>query len=301
MTGGARIAAFAATLVAVFAAAALLGSAIDPSGSSAGEEADDAGVHGDTEVAAAEHDSTEASAGNPHGGTDDATPPGLQVAAGDHRLLLDRNRFSSGDPRARLDFQVVDGSGRPVRAFEIDHEKKMHFIVVRRDLTGFQHLHPSMGVDSTWSANVDFSRGGVYRVFADFTRGGVKRTLGADVHVGGAYRPDPPPPVRNMADAGDGLTVALGSDQAQASEARVEFEVSRNGRNVDDELQPYLGARGHLVALREGDLAYLHTHPDGDELAFETDYPSPGSYRLFLQFRYGGEVRTATFTQRVPR
>lgn len=300
MTGRARIAAFAATLVAVFAAAALLGSAIDPSGSSAEAEGAAAGTHGGTEVAAVEHDPTPA-ADDPHGGTEDATPPGLQVAEDDYRLLLDRNRLSIGDPQAQLDFQVVDGSGRPLRDLEVDHERRMHFIVVRRDLTGFQHLHPSMGVDSTWSATVDFSRGGVYRAFADFTHGGVKRTLGADVHVGGAYRPEPLPPVQTTADAGDGLSVTLESDGAPAGESRLQFEVSRGGENVNDDLQPYLGAKGHLVALREGDLAYLHTHPDGDQLAFETEYPSQGSYRLFVQFRYRGEVRTATFTQRVLR
>ena len=30
------------------------------------------------------------------------------------------------------------------------------------------------------------------------------------------------------------------------------------------DLQPYLAAYGHLVALRQGDLAYLHVHPDGE-------------------------------------
>ena len=81
--------------------------------------------------------------------------------------------------------------------------------------------------------------------------------------------------------------------------------VSRDGRPVTD-LQPYLGAYGHLVALREGDLAYLHVHPDGEpgdgrtaagpEVAFHVEAPSDGAYRLFLDFRHGDEVRTAEFT-----
>jgi hypothetical protein len=60
-----------------------------------------------------------------------------------------------------------------------------------------------------------------------------------------------------------------------------------------------LGAKGHLVALRAGDLAYLHTHPAGDTISFETEFPSQGRYRLFLQFKHGGEVHTAAFTRAV--
>jgi hypothetical protein len=48
--------------------------------------------------------------------------------------------------------------------------------------------------------------------------------------------------------------------------------------------------------LREGDLEYLHVHAEEDELAFETDFPSPGRYRLFLQFEADGAVHTAEFT-----
>ncbi len=72
------------------------------------------------------------------------------------------------------------------------------------------------------------------------------------------------------------------------------------------DLQPYLAAYGHLVALRQGDLAYLHVHPDGapgdgrtkagPAIVFHTTAPSDGTYRLFLDFKHGGVVRTAEFT-----
>jgi hypothetical protein len=81
--------------------------------------------------------------------------------------------------------------------------------------------------------------------------------------------------------------------------------VSKDGRPVTD-LQPYLGAYGHLVALRDGDLAYLHVHPDGTpgdgrtaagpEIVFHAEVPSAGSYRLYLDFQHAGVVRTAEFT-----
>ena len=81
--------------------------------------------------------------------------------------------------------------------------------------------------------------------------------------------------------------------------------MSRGGTPVTD-LQPYLAAYGHLVALRQGDLAYLHVHPDGapgdgrtepgPAIVFHTTAPSDGTYRLFLDFKHGGVVRTAEFT-----
>jgi hypothetical protein len=74
------------------------------------------------------------------------------------------------------------------------------------------------------------------------------------------------------------------------------LHVSRDGEPVTD-LQPYLGAYGHLVAIREGDLAYLHVHPEegpaGPRIDFGTTLPTEGRYRVFLDFRHGDVVRTA--------
>jgi hypothetical protein len=77
------------------------------------------------------------------------------------------------------------------------------------------------------------------------------------------------------------------------------FVVTRRGKPVH--VDQYLGARGHLVALREGDLAFLHVHPDEDRLRFMATFPTPGRYRLFLQFKTDGRVHTAAFTQEVTR
>jgi hypothetical protein len=121
-------------------------------------------------------------------------------------------------------------------------------------------------------------------------------TLGGDVTVGGRFEPAPLPPVEHSADTGDGYEVELAGDGAD-----VVFTVTRDGREVAD-VEPYLGADGHLVALREGDLAFLHTHPAGEPggpIEFGVEYPSPGRYRLFLQFKHDGEVRTAAFTREV--
>jgi hypothetical protein len=90
---------------------------------------------------------------------------------------------------------------------------------------------------------------------------------------------------------------------AAGQETALAFNVTRGGRPVT--LQPYLGARGHLVALRSTDLAYLHVHPTGatgasaGDVRFATEFPTTGRYRLFLQFKHDGRVRTAAFTANV--
>jgi hypothetical protein len=70
------------------------------------------------------------------------------------------------------------------------------------------------------------------------------------------------------------------------------------------DLRPYLAAYGHLVALRVGDLGYLHVHPDGGpglsppgpEISFAASLPPGGVYRLYLEFSHGSGVHTAEFT-----
>ena len=57
-----------------------------------------------------------------------------------------------GDGCAERDLRIVDARGATVRDFDVEHTKRLHLIVVRRDLTGFQHVHPSRAADGTWYA-----------------------------------------------------------------------------------------------------------------------------------------------------
>ncbi|HEX2215006.1 MAG TPA: hypothetical protein VHH12_16445, partial [Mycobacterium sp.] len=146
-------------------------------------------------------------------------------------------------------------------------------------------------------------RGGDYRVFADFVPvGGPALTLSANVHVAGKYDPRPLPAVREVWLV-DGYAVTLRGTPKAGEASTLTLSVSRDGEAVDD-LQRYLGAYGHLVALRAADLAYLHVHPLGEpgttpagpQIDFRTTFPSVGDYRLFLDFQHRGVVRTAEFT-----
>jgi len=186
-----------------------------------------------------------------------------------------------------------------VRDFDVEHTKRMHLIVVRRDLTGFQHLHPILRPDGTWTTPLTLPQSGTYRVFADFSVDGKPTTLADDLQVDGAVRSRALPAPARSAET-DGFSVGLTDGVVHAGEeSELTFAVTRNGKRVS--LQDYLGAKGHLVALREGDLAFLHVHPDADSLRFEAAFPNAGRYRLFLQFRIADRVHTAAFTLEVSR
>ncbi len=251
--------------------------------------------------------------GGDHAG-EAATPDavrGLAASAGGMTLALDDDTLPGGR-QAELAFRIDgDGpAGEPVRDFEIEHAKRMHLIVVRRDLTGFQHLHPTLGDDGTWRVPVTFPAAGTYRIFADFKADGESRTLAEDLTVAGQQRRTPLPAAADTARTSDGYEVSIaGAGTHAGRETALDFTITRNGQTVETE--PYLGAAGHLVALREGDLAFLHVHPSDDHasghehpagpVSFATTFPSAASYRLFLQFKDRGRVHTAEFTQEVAR
>src|ERR671916_2500208 len=224
-------------------------------------------------------------------------PGGLAVSAAGYTLQVSPKTLEVGQEEA-FGLRILDRGGWAVRDFDEQHGERMHLIVVRRDLVHYQHLHPSLGTDGTWSVPLVLPEPGVYRAFADFSVDGESLTLGADLHVPGemgvASLPDPTGLARL-----DGYEVDLDAGSLTAGLASsLTFRITQEGQDVE-ELEPYLGALGHLVALREGDLAFLHEHPTGGggaQIMFHTDFPSQGRYRLFLQFAHAGVVRTAAFT-----
>ena len=213
---------------------------------------------------------------------------------------------SRAGERAELRFRVLGDDGRAVRDFELEHDRRLHLIVVRRDMAGFQHLHPRIDARGAWSTPITLPDAGSYRVFADFKRDGREETLGADLAVDGAvdWRALPPP-ASTTTTAGGYRSRSRRTGRAPGASCRCGSRSSRGGRAVP--LEDYLGAKGHLVALREGDLGYLHTHPlrtgatRAAPIGFATTFPSAGRYRLFLQFKHAGRVRTAALTRVVAR
>jgi len=288
MSVPARIGAFVAMLAVVFGLAWVVGTQVGPVGepAAAHSEAHESG-HGHVTAA---------------GGTAQV-PGGLMVSENGYTLALADTEVQPGSGR-RVSFTITGPDGKPVTAYDEEHGMDLHLVVVRRDLSGFQHVHPTLDPRGTWSAPVDLTPG-AWRVFADFKpTGGEAVTLGSDLAVPGTSSPSAETPVTRTSTV-DGYTVTLTGDLVAGEHSMLTFSVSKDGRPVTD-LQPYLGAYGHLVALREGDLAYLHVHPGGEpgdgrtspgpDIGFGAEVPSGGRYHLYLDFEHGGVVRTAQFS-----
>jgi hypothetical protein len=225
-------------------------------------------------------------------------PGGLAISAAGYTLRANPTVFEPGR-QEKFSVRVLDEAGREVRNLDEQHGQRMHLIVVRRDLMYYQHLHPSLNENGSWTVSFALPEPGVYRAFADFTVDGMPLTLGVDLTAQGDFLFVPLPSPTNSAHTEGGYEVALDAGTLEAgAETALHFRVSREGQDVEG-LEPYLGAMGHLVALREGDLAYLHVHPtggSGSRIDFRAVFPSIGRYRLFLQFAHEGQVRTAAFT-----
>ena len=201
-------------------------------------------------------------------------------------------------------FSIIDCDGKPVRTFEREQTKLLHLIVARTDFTGYQHLHPTLAPDGTWSVRLATPRSGRYRAIADFVIDGRKYVLGTTLTVPG-HAADVPMPAPALTASTGGYDVELqrpavpGMDSA----AQLTFRITRHGRPATD-LEPYLGSYGHLVALHAPELSYSHVHPVGEDRAagaitFDTEFHEAGRFRLFLQFQTRGRVHTVAFTQNV--
>ena len=310
-----KLAGFAALLLALFGAAALAGGAIDPDRERGADDGARAATPSAREHAGSgEHTSApagaRADAAAAHGAEDEAHPVrGLAVADNGLRLVASTPELRRAHTE-EIRFRIVDERGETVRDFDVEHTKRMHVIVVRRDLAGFQHLHSSQNRDGSWPVALRLPLAGSYRLFADFSHEGQPATLASDLRVDGQADLQPLPSAAATAISDGGYEVRKEQGGARPGQgASLRFAISKDGQAVQPE--PYLGAGGHLVALREGDLAFLHVHPTehdhgeskpgphGEPVAFAATFPTAGRYRLFLQFKHQGTVQTVAFTQEV--
>jgi hypothetical protein len=229
---------------------------------------------------------------------------GLSLSSGGLTLVPETTTFTAGR-RQKLAFRITVAGGAPVTSYAIVHDKPLHLVVIRRDLAGFQHLHPTMAPDGTWSIDLTLADPGIYRMIADFTAivGGkpVATTLGSDLTVAGDYAPIALPAPARTATTTDGFTATYeGTPSTKSTQPILVTVTAPGGRPAA--LEPYLGAFGHLVVLREGDLAYLHVHPEPQlvegKVKFWLAVPSAGTYRMFFDFQ-SGQVHTAAWTTQI--
>ncbi|MFC1437018.1 hypothetical protein ABUW04_02015 [Streptacidiphilus sp. N1-10] len=238
-----------------------------------------------------------------------ASGDGLAATSGGYTLASATATLPAGQV-SDYRFTITGPDGKPVTGFTVDQTKKLHFYAIRSDLTGFQHVHPTMAADGTWTAPLAALTAGTWRLFATFTPDsgsgrGTDFVLSRTVTVPG--RPvDTALPAASTSTTVDGYTVTLTGELMAGMAHPLTVTITRDGKPVTD-LEPYLDTYAHLTAFHQGDGAFAHLHPTtaatgahgGPALSFHAELAKSGDWRLFLQFQTAGTLHTAAITVHV--
>lgn len=213
-----------------------------------------------------------------------------------------------GGKMTTLNMIVTNEDDQPVKEFELEHEKLMHLIVVSKDLSFFDHIHPKFNGDGKFTISPNFPKGGEYKLFADYVpKGASKIVKSTEVTVSG--QKDQPTKLvedKELTRVVDGKEVTLEFDHLMTNmELTMNFTIkdAKTKKPITD-LQPYLGAIGHVVAISGDTETYLHVHPmdeksTGPDAKFMTSFPKKGLYKIWGQFQQDGKVFIVPFTVNV--
>lgn len=239
--------------------------------------------------------------GHKHGGDEHA---GHMAMA--NLVLQTREGLKTG-VASKLRFTILDAKGVPIKEFAVNHDAKVHLILISQGLQHFAHIHPSVDPKTgVLTAEFKFPTGGAYHLFADFQQPGqmmmtatTRIEIAGDTPPASELRPDVPGVLENT-----GITAKVSVEGARRGvEARVRFEIMDGDKPIAD-LEPYMGAMGHLVVVSADAKQYVHAHPDEKTEAkhvvtFGATFPEAGLYKGWGQFKREGEVRILPFVVRV--
>jgi hypothetical protein len=251
-------------------------------------------------------------------------------------LPKDSPALAAGKPAA-LDIRLSQPSGKPVGPIDVVHEHPLHLVIVSEDLSFYAHEHPKRTADGVFHlAKFTFPFGGRFTIYADFTpTARPNRVVQTDITVPAGDTP--PHTALKLEENEDGIgkdgdyefRIRCNAGKFIAREdSFFRYGIDLNGKPVTD-LQPLMGAMGHLVIISADRSAYIHAHPleiggtkdaahqagDGhdhdhhastallekarasllsngkpSDVVFHTVFPRPGLYRAFAQFQHKGKV-----------
>ncbi|MBD2596434.1 hypothetical protein H6G74_19165 [Nostoc spongiaeforme FACHB-130] len=207
-----------------------------------------------------------------------------------------------------LVINVQDTVGKSIDKFDTFQEKLMHLIIVREDLATYDHIHPTYKGNGRFEVSANFSTPGNYSLFSDYKPSGQNEALSLmQVKIPGSI---PLPKslekfekTKVISNTKVNLDVANQNIQA-GKEVTLNFDIkdAANNQPIKD-LETYLGEKGHLVIVKSSSPLtvndYIHAHAlknsaDG-QIKFVTNFPQPGTYKLWMQFQRRGKVDTADF------
>ena len=205
-------------------------------------------------------------------------------------------------------------TGAQVKQFNVQHEKLFHLFVVSSDFKHFDHIHPELQKDGSFTIETVLPQAGMYHLYCDiFPTGGTAHVVHQNLVTSG-FKGD-----------AAALQAQLQPDQiftkivehtrielkfapelpvaGQPALLRYQLTDVKTGQPVQD-LQPYLGAWGHTLILSEDGEEYLHSHPMTEPkkdaaapatIYFETFFPRPGKYRIWSQFQRHNQIQTVSY------
>lgn len=205
---------------------------------------------------------------------------------------------------------------------DVQHEKKIHLIVVSNDLSYFEHIHPDFQADGSYKIGVlpsgknytngpgknetRFEIGGDYTLFADYLpSGGSHQVEKVSMNVKGTTKPAVTYTADKFTGKSDNFVVKLnatGGKLITGAQMHISGMLMKDDKEIDvNTLENYLGAKAHMVVVSLSDKEYLHVHPDvsGGQFDLHTTFKMPGIYRGWIQFKSGGKVHTVDFTMNV--
>lgn len=203
-------------------------------------------------------------------------------------------------------FHIETYRGKPLTDYVTELTKDMHVYAVSTDLSVYRHVHPTMSASGTWTGTLTVPREGRYRLIAEFTARGEggradQVVLGVDRTVGTPGK-EVPVPAASTESTTDGVTVSLIGTPGTGNENILTIGLSRDGEPAA--LGTYLGVYAHISAFHVQSGVLVHMHPLGapeikdgrSVLQFHSGFQTPGDYRLFVQTRVSGIVRTVPIT-----
>lgn len=218
------------------------------------------------------------------------------------RVALKPETAQAQSGKVTYQFQLVDTQTNKALSdqdLQISHEKQLHLLVYDPSLKEFQHVHPEYN-GMLWTVELKFSVNGQYWVWAQGELSSDSQDFSASAHLeitGGLPAWPLPPSLSDM------RLGAVGNSQAEIEASKIEagkmimlrMKFARTD-GTQPQIEPYLGAFAHIVAVPEDGDSLLHVHPmngtNSTEGMIHMTFPQPGAYRLWIQYIDGGDLKT---------
>ncbi len=241
---------------------------------------------------------------------DEAAPGTRKAVVKPYTLDVKAKGTPKPGEESGLQFTIRETKSKAiVKDFDIAHTKLAHLLIVSKDLSWFAHEHPVQQPDGSFTHNQIFPAGGQYYTFMDVApRGAGSQILMGSVKVAGTTPAAIPLVPSATTNAVDGIKASLkGTSNIPIGKSLpVTFQLTdtSTGDAITD-LEPYLGAFGHLMIIHADGQTVVHSHPAEDEVGiaqskrgivtFNARFPKAGIYKAWGQFQRGGKIVTIPF------